>query len=74
MTDGFLTTHVVDPVRGIPAVDMKIDLNRIEGDAWTHLATKWTNWDGRMDEPIPPVGDFGVGKYELLFYAVAWFD
>ncbi len=73
MADGYLTTHVLDTARGIPARGMKIDLFRI-GDGWEHIATKVTNSDGRTDGPILPAGDFTVGRYELLFYAGAYFD
>ena len=68
MPDGYLTTHVLDTARGVPAQGMKIDLFRIDGDGWTHLATKVTNADGRTDGPILPADEFRVGRYELLFY------
>lgn len=74
MPDGFLTTHVLDTARGLPAEGMKIDLYGIEGEAWTYIATKWTNSDGRTDGPMLPVDQFKAGQYELLFYAGAYFD
>jgi 5-hydroxyisourate hydrolase len=74
MPQGYLTTHVLDTARGQPAQGMKIDLYRIEGEAWTHLVTKVTNADGRTDGPILPVDQFKVGRYELLFYVGAYLD
>jgi 5-hydroxyisourate hydrolase len=74
MPDGFLTTHVLDTARGMPAEGMKIDLYRITDDAWVHLGTKWTNKDGRTDGPILAVDAFAVGRYELLFYVGGYLD
>lgn len=74
MPDGYLTTHVLDTARGLPAQGMKIDLFRIADDGWHHLVTKQTNADGRTDGPILPVDQFQTGKYELLFYVGAYLD
>lgn len=69
MSDGFLTTHVLDTALGAPAEGMKIDLYRIAPEGWTHVTTKITNADGRTDGPLMDVNEFEVGQYELLFYA-----
>lgn len=69
MAEGFLTTHVLDTAKGVPAAGMTIDLYRIEGDVRTHLATTVTNDDGRTDGPILPKEAFAVGVYELVFEA-----
>ncbi|NBT30582.1 MAG: hydroxyisourate hydrolase [Rhodobacteraceae bacterium] len=74
MPQGYLTTHVLDTARGVPAQGMKIELYRIEGGSWTHCATKVTNHDGRTDGPILPVDQFKVGTYELLFYVGDYLD
>ncbi|MEY8881629.1 hydroxyisourate hydrolase [Donghicola sp. XS_ASV15] len=74
MADGFLTTHVLDTAKGVPAQRLTIDLYRIEGEARVHLATKVTNDDGRTDGPILPAGEFAVGVYELVFQAGAYLD
>ena len=74
MAEGFLTTHVLDTARGVPAEGMKIDLYRIDEGAWEHCATKVTNGDGRTDGPLLPVDRFRTGRYELLFYAGPYFD
>ncbi len=74
MPDGYLTTHVLDTARGVPAQGMKIDLFRIDGGTWVHLTTKVTNADGRTDGPILPADEFRVGRYELLFYVGDYLD
>lgn len=66
---GYLTTHVLDTARGLPAAGMKITLYRIEGEAREMLAEMATNDDGRTDAPILPEADFAPGVYELVFEA-----
>lgn len=66
---GFLTTHVLDTARGLPAAGLRIALYRLEGDAREELAQRVTNADGRTDSPILPQDDFALGQYELVFYA-----
>jgi len=66
---GFLTTHVLDTARGVPAEGLEITLARLEGDARTELARMRTNDDGRTDSPILPAKDFRTGVYELVFAA-----
>ena len=69
---GYLTTHVLDTARGVPAKGLRIDLYRIDGDARTHLKTLQTNDDGRTDEQILPADQFATGTYELVFHAGAY--
>lgn len=66
---GFLTTHVLDTARGLPAAGLEIVLYRLEGAERTELARMTTNADGRTDSPILPQGQFATGRYELLFAA-----
>lgn len=66
---GYLTTHVLDTARGVPAAGLEITLYRLDGDARVQIATLRTNADGRTDQPILPVGEFAVGVYELVFQA-----
>ena len=74
MTDGkgYLTTHVLDTARGIPAAGLAIALYRLEGTARVLLSERVTNSDGRTDTPILPQGEFAVGTYELVFQAGAY--
>ncbi len=74
MSDGFLTTHVLDTAQGLPAAGMEIALYRLNGSDRVHLVTMTTNVDGRTDSPILPASDFATGKYELVFKAGAYLD
>ncbi|MBJ3764171.1 hydroxyisourate hydrolase [Maribius pontilimi] len=66
---GYLTTHVLDTAKGVPAQGLLIVLYRIDGDTRTELARKTTNADGRTDGPILPEDGFATGTYELVFHA-----
>ncbi len=66
---GFLTTHVLDTARGVPAAGLGIDLYRLEGGERRVLARTQTNADGRTDSPILPPEAFATGIYELEFHA-----
>ena len=71
---GYLTTHVLDTARGVPAEGLKIELFQIEGETRTHLKTLVTNADGRTDEQILPGERFATGTYELVFHAGGYLD
>jgi 5-hydroxyisourate hydrolase len=71
---GYLTTHVLDTARGVPAAGLRIELFRIEAGARRRLAEMRTNADGRTDGPILPAADFATGSFELLFHAGAYLD
>lgn len=66
---GFLTTHVLDTGKGIPAEGLTIDLFRLGKDKREHLKSLVTNDDGRTDEQILPSSQFELGTYELVFQA-----
>ncbi len=68
MANGYLTTHVLDTARGVPAAGVKIALYRVSGNAHRKIAETVTNDDGRTDAPILPVEDFKTGTYELIFF------
>ncbi|MEL6913555.1 MAG: hydroxyisourate hydrolase [Pseudomonadota bacterium] len=69
---GFLTTHVLDTARGVPAAGVKIALYRLAGQSRRKIAETVTNEDGRTDAPILPEADFKTGTYELVFFAGAY--
>ena len=71
---GYLTTHVLDTARGVPAEGLEIALYRIDGEARHPAGTARTNADGRTDAPILPEAAFETGTYELVFEAGAYFD
>ncbi|MBT9383978.1 hydroxyisourate hydrolase [Pseudooceanicola sp. CBS1P-1] len=74
MAMGYLTTHVLDTARGLPAAGLEIVLYRLEGGARRELARMVTNADGRTDSPILPKEAFAMGTYELEFLAGAYLD
>jgi len=65
--NGYLTTHVLDTARGIPAEGIEIMLYRVSGNSHKKIATTVTNSDGRTDSPILPKENFKEGNYELIF-------
>ncbi|MGH1412009.1 MAG: hydroxyisourate hydrolase [Pelagimonas sp.] len=69
MAKGYLTTHILDTARGVPAAGVKIALYRVSGNAHHKIAETVTNDDGRTDAPILPVESFKTGTYELVFFA-----
>ncbi|MDH3263821.1 MAG: hydroxyisourate hydrolase [Paracoccaceae bacterium] len=69
MANGYLTTHVLDTARGVPAGGVRIVLYRISGQSRTQIAETVTNDDGRTDAPILPKDKFAPGSYELVFFA-----
>lgn len=69
---GFLTTHVLDTARGLPAAGLSIALFRLSDGTRDLIAERITNADGRTDTPILPASDFAVGTYELVFHAGAY--
>ena len=71
---GFLTTHVLDTARGVPAEGLKIELFRLKGETRALLHRLVTNADGRTDRQILPADEFATGIYELVFYAGDYLD
>lgn len=69
MADGYLTTHVLDTARGLPASGLRITLFRLDTGTRTELVSMVTNADGRTDSPILPRDGFATGHYELVFEA-----
>ena len=74
MAEGYLTTHVLDTARGVPAAGIKIALYRVSGNSHQKIAEAVTNADGRTDGPILPKDKFTVGTYELVFFAGDYLD
>ena len=67
MADGYLTTHVLDTARGVPAEGVKIALYKVSGNSHRKIAETVTNSDGRTDSPILGQDAFKTGTYELIF-------
>ncbi|MEM9872905.1 MAG: hydroxyisourate hydrolase [Pseudomonadota bacterium] len=68
MAAGYLTTHVLDTARGVPAAGIRIALYRVSGNSHRKIAESVTNADGRTDSPILPAETFTPGQYELIFF------
>ena len=69
MADGWLTTHVLDTGRGVPAAGIRIVLSRLTDGGAVQVAEAVTNADGRTATPLLKGADFQVGRYELMFFA-----
>lgn len=74
MSDGYVTTHVLDAARGCPAEGLAIEVWRVDGDARTLLRRVETNDDGRTDAPPIPKGELAPGVFEFVFHAGAYLD
>lgn len=70
---GRLSTHVLDTVRGGPAVGMKIEFALLENGHWTLLKTVRTNSDGRTDEPLLAGEAMRTGEFRLVFHVAEHF-
>ncbi|MEY2481920.1 MAG: 5-hydroxyisourate hydrolase [Verrucomicrobiota bacterium] len=66
-----LTTHVLDTMRGRPAVGMKIELWSL--DQSKLLKTVETNSDGRTEAPLLAGAEMAAGNYELVFHVGDYF-
>lgn len=68
---GYLTTHVLDTMRGLPAAGMEIELSRI-GETEL-LKTVRTNEDGRVVSPLLEGDELIRGVYEIVFHVGEYF-
>lgn len=67
---GYLTTHVLDTARGVPAAGIRVALYRLDGAGQrVFIRAMETDADGRTDGPILPREEFETGIYELVFQA-----
>ncbi len=66
-TEGRLSTHVLDNVRGGPAAGIRVALYEIGTSARALIVTTLTNADGRTDAPLLGGGPLRIGTYELQF-------
>ena len=71
---GFLTTHVLDTARGMPAADMQVELFAIGSRAPDLIKTQRTNADGRPPEPMLAEAEFATGQWELVFHVADYFQ
>jgi 5-hydroxyisourate hydrolase len=71
MSEGRLSTHVLDLTAGKPAAGVTIELRRVGGPAL--LGTWRTNADGRTDGPLLEGVSAVAGEYELTFFVREYF-
>ena len=69
-----LTTHVLDIMKGLPAVGVKVEIYRLEDETWKKLNTMETNQGGRTQSPLLQGHDYKIGKYQLIFYVGGYFS
>ena len=62
-----ISTHVLDTVRGEPARDVYVRLERRDTGGWSLVAEGRTDGDGRLREWVPAHG-WQVGGYRLVFF------
>lgn len=74
----FISTHVLDTARGVPAADLKLRLYRCmshmnddteEDYEWDYIMEITTNNDGRGRFDF----DITAGVYKLIFYTTSYF-
>ena len=73
MSNGYLTTHVLDVYNGIPGKGIRGAIYRIEGENKKKIRDFKLNIDGRAESPILEKSEFDKGKYELIFYCGEYF-
>ena len=73
MSNGYLTTHVLDTYNGTPGKGIKGAIFLIENENKKKIKEFKLNNDGRSESPILQKEEFIVGKYELIFYCEEYF-
>jgi len=69
-----ITSHVLDLVLGRPARDLAVRLDVLESSgAWTTLAERHTNEDGRVPALLP-AGALEARTYRMTFDTGAYLD
>ncbi len=72
-TGGWLSTHVLDTARGVPAMGVLVSLYAVETNGMRLLKQTTTNADGRCDAPLLDHAEMHPGSYELTFDVGAYF-
>ena len=62
-----VSTHVLDQVRGAPAADVYVRLERRDSTGWRQLSEGHTDADGRVAHSVP-MRSLQAGGYRLVFY------
>lgn len=64
-----ISTHILDTTKGSPAKDVKVLLEKKEGDIWKQIGLDKTNADGRIVFDCPKE----MGDYRLTFHIEDYF-
>ena len=73
ITEGRLSTHVLDVTAGRPAAGIRVTLHEIGGSARGLIVETVTNADGRTDRPLISGEPLRIGTYELTFHVADYF-
>tara|TARA_B100001540_G_scaffold160864_1_gene142373 strand:+ start:173 stop:529 length:357 start_codon:yes stop_codon:yes gene_type:complete len=73
MSNGYLTTHVLDVYNGTPGKGIKGTIFYTEKGDKIKLKDFILNADGRLESPLIEKEDFKIGKYELIFFCGDYF-
>lgn len=73
VTEGWLSTHVLDLTTGRPAAGIEVTLHEIGASARGLLTERITNADGRTEEPLIAGEPLRIGTYELAFHVADYF-
>jgi 5-hydroxyisourate hydrolase len=70
-----ISTHILDLVRGTPAADVPVRLEKQNpsGD-WRLLTSARTDQDGRCSQLLPEGADLCAGVYRLIFDTGSYFQ
>ncbi|WP_340398493.1 hydroxyisourate hydrolase [Paenibacillus sp. FSL H8-0079] len=77
MSEGRITTHVLDTSKGVPAAGVRIELYTLKRDGEQEskikVAESVTNADGRLDAPLLDGGKLESAIYELQFHVESYY-
>ncbi len=73
MSNGYLTTHILDTYNGTPGKGIKGVIYKIKNDNKIKIKDFTLNEDGRSQTPILEKNDFEIGKYEIVFFCGEYF-
>ena len=74
VTQGGITTHVLDTSRGGPAAGVGVRLEHRQGQSWIALGQSRTDADGRCRDLLRPPDRLEGGRYRLVFDTGAYFS
>ncbi|QRV83331.1 5-hydroxyisourate hydrolase [Ceratobasidium sp. AG-Ba] len=69
-----VTCHVLDSTLGKPATGVNVQLEVMDGSAFTTLALGQTDSDGRCTTLLPPEPRLQTGIYKMIFRTGEYFE